>query len=44
VRTLVLNHPVPAPAPGSEPQWIALARAHFGGEILLATDLLKVEA
>jgi ribonuclease Z len=44
VRTLVLNHPVPAPQPGSEPQWIALAKAHFGGEVLLATDLLTVDA
>lgn len=44
VRTLVLNHPVPAPQPGSEPQWIALAEAHFAGEVLLATDLLTVDA
>ena len=44
VRTLVLNHPVPAPLPGTEPEWIAEAKAHFDGEVLLATDLLKVEA
>lgn len=42
VRTLVLNHPVPAPAPGTEPEWIAEAAAHFNGEILLAEDLLTV--
>ena len=41
---LVLNHPVPAPQPGTEPQWIAEAKAHFSGEVLLATDLLKVQA
>ncbi len=44
VRTLVLNHPVPAPRPGTEPEWIAEAKAHFDGEVLLATDLLQVEA
>lgn len=44
VRTLVLNHPVPAPAPGSEDEWLALARAHFDGEVLLAHDLLEVGA
>jgi ribonuclease BN (tRNA processing enzyme) len=35
---------VPAPQPGSEPQWIAEAKAHFDGEVLLAADLLTVEA
>lgn len=44
VRTLVLNHMVPAPQPGSEPQWIAEAKAHFDGEVLLAADLLTVKA
>ena len=44
VRVLVLNHPVSAPQPGTEPQWIAEARAHFDGEVLLAVDLLAVEA
>lgn len=43
VRTLVLTHPVPAPAPGTEGEWIALAAAHFDGEIILATDLTTVE-
>jgi ribonuclease Z len=43
VRTLVLTHPVPAPFPGSEPEWIALAAAHFDGEIVLAADLTVVE-
>jgi len=44
VRVLVLNHPVPPPQPGTEPQWIAEAKAHFDGEVLLATDLLRVQA
>jgi ribonuclease Z len=44
VRMLVLNHPVPAPIAGTEGEWIAEAAAHFDGEILLAHDLLTVEA
>ena len=35
---------VPTPQPGSEPEWIAEAKAHFDGEVLLATDLLEVKA
>ena len=42
VRTLVLTHPVPAPAPGTEHEWIAEAAAHFDGEIVLGTDLASV--
>jgi ribonuclease Z len=42
VRTLVLNHCVPAPAPGTEQEWIDEAAAHFDGEILLAHDLLSL--
>src|SRR5829696_2347283 len=38
VRTLVLTHYVPAPAPGSEDQWRALAAAHFAGEIVMGDD------
>jgi len=44
VRTLVLTHPVPPPAPGTEPDWIAEAAAHFDGEVILAHDLLEVTA
>lgn len=43
VRTLILNHPVPPPRPGTEDAWIEVARAHFDGEILMATDLLTVD-
>ena len=43
VRTLVLTHPVPAPIPGTESEWIAEAAAHFDGEIVLADDLTVVE-
>jgi ribonuclease Z len=43
VGTLVLTHPVPAPAPGAEDEWLALATPHFDGTVLLATDLTTVE-
>jgi len=39
VKTLVLTHPVPPPAPGTEAQWIEAAAEHFHGEIVLAHDL-----
>jgi ribonuclease Z len=43
VRTLVLTHPVPAPQPGTEPEWIALAEQHFTGTVILAEDLLTLD-
>lgn len=43
VGTLVLTHMVPAPAPGSDEEWLAQARAEFDGPIVLATDLCTVE-
>ncbi len=43
VGTLVLTHPVPAPPPGAEEEWVALAREHFGGTVVMAHDLLTVE-
>jgi ribonuclease Z len=44
VRTLVLTHPVPPPAPGTEEEWVAQAAAFFDGEVLLAHDLMTVTA
>jgi ribonuclease Z len=44
VRTLVLTHPVPAPLPGTEAEWVAEAAAHFAGEVVLANDLTSVTA
>lgn len=44
VGTLVLTHCVPAPAPGTAPEWIAEAAEHFAGEILLPDDLHEVVA
>ena len=43
VRTLVLTHPVPAPAPGTEAAWIAIATPHFDGEVILAAHLTTWE-
>lgn len=43
VGTLVLTHYVPAPAPGTEDEWRALAAQHFDGRVELGDDLLKIE-
>lgn len=43
VRTLVCTHFVPALLPGQEDSWRALATAHFGGEVILADDLTRIE-
>jgi ribonuclease Z len=42
VRTLVLTHQIPTPAPDSKDEWIAIARAHFDGEIVFGEDLLSL--
>jgi ribonuclease Z len=42
VRTLVLTHQIPTPAPESKDEWIAIARRHFDGEIVFAEDLLTL--
>jgi ribonuclease Z len=43
VATLVLTHMVPAPAPGAEGEWVALAAAGFDGGVVVATDLLALD-
>lgn len=42
VRTLVLNHFVPAPPLGREDEWAADAKAAFDGEILVSHDLMTI--
>ena len=42
VRTLVLTHQVPTPAPGSEAEWVAQAAEAFDGEIVFGDDLTVV--
>ncbi|HUR77788.1 MAG TPA: MBL fold metallo-hydrolase [Acidimicrobiales bacterium] len=44
VKTLVLNHPVPAPATGTEHEWIGEAASEFDGRIVFAHDLMKLSA
>jgi ribonuclease Z len=44
VRTLVLTHQIPTPAPGSEDEWLGIASAHFDGEIVFGEDLLSLTA
>jgi ribonuclease Z len=43
VGTLVLTHPVPAPQPGTESEWIELAGTLFDGIVVLARDLLTLD-
>jgi ribonuclease Z len=43
VKTLVLTHQVPTPAPGSDAEWIAIAAAHFTGRIVFGHDLTDIE-
>ena len=42
VRTLVLTHQIPTPFAGTADEWVALARAHFDGEIVFGEDLVSV--
>jgi ribonuclease Z len=42
VGTLVLTHQIPTPAPGGAEEWVALARAHFDGDIVFGEDLTEV--
>jgi len=43
VGTLLLTHLVPAPAAGTEQEWLDQAGAHFAGTVILASDLLTVD-
>jgi ribonuclease Z len=42
VGTLMLTHQIPTPAPGAEDEWIAVAREHFAGDIILGEDLASI--
>ncbi len=42
VGTLVLTHQIPTPAAGSAEEWTALARGHFGGNIVFGEDLTAI--
>jgi ribonuclease Z len=43
VGTLVLTHLIPAPDPGTEDEWVAMAAAHFDGSVVVAHDLLSLD-
>ncbi|MEQ1873884.1 MAG: ribonuclease Z [Ilumatobacteraceae bacterium] len=43
VGTLMLTHYVPAMQRGQESEWLALATAHFAGNVVLGDDLTHVE-
>jgi ribonuclease Z len=43
IDTLLLTHLVPAPQPGTEDEWVALAQEHFSGRVVVAKDLLSLE-
>ena len=43
VGTLVFTHMMPAPARGTEQDWIDDAKAHFDGDVLVGTDLQTIE-
>jgi ribonuclease Z len=42
VGTLVLTHPVPAPQPGTEDEWVALAAEGFDGTVVMGEDLTVI--
>ncbi|WP_419841168.1 MBL fold metallo-hydrolase [Candidatus Poriferisodalis sp.] len=41
-KRLVLTHMVPAPAAEQYPEWIELAAAHYGGEVIIGDDLTTI--
>lgn len=44
VRTLVLSHIVPTEGPGAptDEEWLAAARRHFKGEVMVGRDLMEI--
>jgi ribonuclease BN (tRNA processing enzyme) len=43
VKLLVLSHLVPADDPGvTDEMWIAAARVHFRGPVIVGRDLLEI--
>jgi ribonuclease BN (tRNA processing enzyme) len=44
VRTLVLSHFVPTEGPGAptDEEWLAAARRHFKGEVIVGRDLMEM--
>jgi ribonuclease Z len=42
VKTLVLTHQIPTPAPGSAEEWLAIVREHFDGDVVFGEDLTQI--
>jgi ribonuclease Z len=42
VKTLVLTHQIPTPAPDSRDEWLRIARAHFDGTVVFGDDLATI--
>jgi ribonuclease Z len=42
VRSLVLTHQIPTPASGAADEWVAVARAHFDGDVIFGEDLSSI--
>jgi ribonuclease Z len=42
VKTLVLTHQVPTPAPDGAEEWVAIAGEHFDGNIVFGEDLTTI--
>ena len=43
VKTLVLTHYIPGPAPGQEREWRAVAAEYFAGDVVVGDDLTAIE-
>ena len=41
-KRLALTHMVPAPTPEQYPEWIAIAAAHYDGEVIIGDDLTTI--
>ncbi|MEY4372874.1 MAG: hypothetical protein RL219_1643 [Actinomycetota bacterium] len=41
-KRLAMTHMVPAPTPDQYPEWIALAAAHFDGDVIIGDDLTTI--
>jgi ribonuclease Z len=44
VKTLVLTHQIPTPAPDAEASWLEVVRAGFKGTLVFGTDLIRIDA
>jgi ribonuclease Z len=43
IKHLILTHYVPAPPPGGEAEWAAVAKEHFSGNLVVGPDLTSID-